>query len=165
MRSAAAALLTLALVVGTSPDACGQSATVVESNQRGTSYTFANSAGFSLANNGTLSYPGPLNQLTGSPCCLSATITVNGESTTITPSLFEADTGLKIQKQGGNTLSAQLSTAVMPAQSGPNRLALQYDVVVGGVSRVAVTSSSDLQDKVDEQSLSLFSQFQPSVFP
>ena len=35
MRSAAAALLTLGLAAGMIPDACGQSATVVESSQRG----------------------------------------------------------------------------------------------------------------------------------
>lgn len=79
--------------------------------------------------------------------------------------MFEADTGLKALDKGGNTLSSQLVGAVIQPQPGLNQLSLQYDVVVGGVTRVATSDSFSVQNKVDGQSISIFSQFQPSVFP
>lgn len=163
MRSVAAALLAFALLL--SYRASAQTATVVETNKRSTGYTFSNASGFSLANNGTLTYSDQLNQLVGSPCCMAATLTVNGDSITITPTVFEADTGLKAQKNGGQTLSSRLPSATMQPKQNVNQLRLQHDVVVGGVTRLAASASYTLQDKVDGQSLSLFSQFQPSVFP
>lgn len=154
-------LLLLASVI----EAHAQSATMITSQSDKQSYTFSNAAGFSITNNGSLEYGGPLNQLTGSPCCASATLTVNGQSTTISPALFEADTGLRARSEGGNTLSSQLSTAVMPADGSVDQRALQYLLIVGGPTRVGVSNSYTIQEKVDAQSLSIFPQFQPSVFP
>jgi hypothetical protein len=110
-------------------------------------------------------YDGPLNQLTGSPCCLSATLAVNGESVTVTPAQFESDTGLAANREGGNTLSSALSNSVIPPRPGVNQIGLQYSVIVGGVTRVATRDSYAKQEKVDSQSLSIFPQFSPSVFP
>jgi hypothetical protein len=143
----------------------GQSATVIETTKQSQSYTFSNAAGFSITNNGTLSYPGPLNQLTGSPCCSSATLNVDGQAIVVTPSTFEADTGLKANLVGGNTLSSQLANSTMNNSSGTNQLSIQYDVVIGGVTRVGASSSYSIQEKVDGQSMSIFPKFQPSVFP
>jgi hypothetical protein len=142
-----------------------QTATVIESTTSKQSYTFANTSGFSITNNGTMAYNGPLNQLSGSPCCISATLTVNGESILISPQVYERDTGLVAKTEGGNTLSTQLSEAVIPVRPGVNNIALQYPVVIGGVTRVGRSDSFTIQEKVDGQSLSIFPQFQPSVFP
>ena len=144
---------------------CAQTATVIESTTNKQAYTFSNASGFSIANNGPIVYDGPINQLTGSPCCTSATITVNGVSTTITPSVFEADTGISPDTNGGNTLSSRLSEAVIPAPNGVDQIIVEYAVIVGGVTRIGVSDSYTLQEKVDGQSLSIFPQFQPSVFP
>jgi hypothetical protein len=144
---------------------CAQTATVIESKTSKQSYIFSNASGFSIANNGPIVYGGPINQLTGSPCCTSATITVNGVSTTITPSVFEADTGISPDTNGGNTLSPRLSEAVIPTQNGVDQIIVEYAVIVGGVTRIGVSDSYTLQEKVDGQSLSIFPQFQPSVFP
>lgn len=144
---------------------CAQTATVIESISNKQAYTFSNASGFSIANNGPIIYDGPINQLTGSPCCASATITVNGVSTTITPSVFEADTGILPDTTGGNTLSSRLSEAVIPAPNGVDQIIVEYAVIVGGVTRIGVSDSYTLQEKVDGQSLSIFPQFQPSVFP
>ena len=142
-----------------------QTATVIESTTSKQSYTFSSASGFSLANNGTMVYDGPLNQLTGSPCCISATLTVNGESILISPQVYERDTGLAAKTEGGNTLSTQLSEAVIPVRPGVNTIDWQYTVVIGGVTRVGRSDSFTIQEKVDGQSLSIFPQFQPSVFP
>lgn len=142
-----------------------QTATVIESTTTKQSYTFANASGFSITNNGTMAYDGPLNQLTGSPCCSSATLTVDGESILISPQVFERDTELAAKEEGGNTLSTQLSEAVIPARPGVNNISLQYTVIVGGVTAVGRSDSFSTQEKVDGQSLSIFPQFQPSVFP
>lgn len=142
-----------------------QSASVIESTSRKQSYTFSNASGFSIANNGTMVYDGPLNQLTGSPCCSSATLTVNGESVTVTSAQFESDTGLSANHEGGNTLSSDLSKSTILARPEVNRIGLQYSVIVGGVTRVGVRDSYTKQEKVDSQSLSIFPQFSPSVFP
>jgi hypothetical protein len=83
----------------------------------------------------------------------------------VTPSTFEADTGLKANLVGGNTLSSQLANSTMNNSSGTNQLSIQYDVVIGGVTRVGASSSYSIQEKVDGQSMSIFPKFQPSVFP
>ena len=159
-------LLPLLLLISSAPaELCAQTATMVESTTHKQAYTFSNAAGFSIANNATMLYDGPINQLTGSPCCTSATLTVNGESIVITPAVFEQDSGLKAKTEGGNTLSSRLSESVMPTVSGPNHLSLQYNVIVGGVMRVSRSDSYTLQEKVDGQSISIFPQFSPSVFP
>jgi hypothetical protein len=161
--SSCSAIVIFALV-SASP-LCAQTATVIESITSKQSYTFSNASGFSIANNGPIIYDGPINQLTGAPCCTSATITVNGVSTTITPSVFEADTGISPDTNGGNTLSHRLSEAVIPAPNGVDQIIVDYAVIVGGVTRIGVSDSYTLQEKVDGQSLSIFPQFQPSVFP
>lgn len=140
-----------------------QTATVVESTTKSLSYTFDNASGFSITNNGTMNYDGPLNQLTGSPCCSSATLTVNGQSTTISADEYEADTGLKAKTQGGMTLSSRLDESVIPSDF--DSVALQYLVILGGVTKIKSTDSLTMQEKVDGQSLSIFPQFKPSVFP
>ena len=142
-----------------------QTATVVESTTKSLSYTFDNASGFSITNNGTMVYDGPINQLTGSPCCSSATLTVNGKSTTISADDYEADTGLKAKKQGGMTLNSRLDESVIPMDSEIDKVGLQYLVILGGVTKIKSTDSITIQEKVDGQSLSIFPQFKPSVFP
>ena len=159
-------LLPLFLLASSAPaELCAQTATMIESTTNKQAYTFSNAAGFSIANNGTMLHDGPINQLTGSPCCASATLTVNGESIVITPATYEADSGLKAKTEGGNTLNSRLSEAVMPAVSGVNKMSVEYDVVIGGVTRVSRSDSYTVQEKVDSQSISIFPQFSPSVFP
>lgn len=165
MRQLSFSILAAALLCCQASDVLGQSATVIETSKQTQSYTYSDAAGFSITNNGTLSYPGPLNQLTGSPCCISATLTVDGQAVVITPATFEADTGLKANQVGGITLSSQLSNSRMNPSPGPDQLTIQYDVVIGGATRVGASSSYSIQEKVDGQSLSIFPQFQPSVFP
>lgn len=140
-----------------------QIATVIDSSSKSLSYTFDNASGFSITNNGTMVYDGPLNQLTGSPCCSSATLTVNGQSTKISADDYEADTGLKAKTQGGMTLSSRLDESVIPSDF--DSVALQYLVILGGVTKIKSTDSLTMQEKVDGQSLSIFPQFRPSVFP
>jgi len=142
-----------------------QTATVTEITKHSQGYTYENSSGFSISNNGTLAYDAPLNQLTGSPCCISATLLVDGQSILVTPSTYESDTGLKANLQGGNTLNHDLVYSQIIPKPGPSKISLQYDVVVGGVTRVGASSSYTLQEKVDGQSLSIFPKLQPSVFP
>ncbi|MFM8524166.1 MAG: hypothetical protein ACKOCM_00850 [Cyanobacteriota bacterium] len=129
-------------------------------------YTFSNASGFFVSNNGSFPYDGPLNQLGGSPCCSSASLTVNGETFTISSATFESDTGIRPRLEGGNTHSNQLTSAILPpAGSSVGQMALEYRAVVGGPTRIGATNSYTLQEKVDGQSLSIFSQMQPSVFP
>jgi hypothetical protein len=145
--------------------ALAQTATVIESTTSKQAYTFANASGFSITNNGTMVYDGPLNQLTGSPCCISANLTVNREAIKVNTNDFERDTGMKASRGGGNTLSAERSEAVIPATGSVMQIGLQYSVTVGGVTKVGTSDSNSLQEKVDAQSLSIFPQFNPSVFP
>lgn len=142
-----------------------QTATVIESTTRSLVYTFDNASGFSITNNGTMVYDGPLNQLTGSPCCSSATLVVNGESVRISADNYEKDTGLKAKQQGGVTLSSRLEEARIPVNSELDEVGLQYLVITGGTTRIKASDSYTIQEKVDGQSLSIFPQFQPSVFP
>jgi hypothetical protein len=159
-------LLPLFLLASSAPaELCAQTATMVESTTNKQAYTFSNAAGFSIANNGTMLHDGPINQLTGSPCCASATLTVNGESIVITPAVFEADSGLKARTEGGHTLSSSLVEAVIPAISGANHIRHHHNVTIGGVTRVSRSDSYTVQEKVDSQSISIFPQFSPSVFP
>lgn len=146
-------------------DAHAQTATVTQTSKQSESYSYGNASGFSIANDGTLIYSGPLNQLNGSPCCIAATLTVDGQSVVVDASTYEADTGLKVNEAGGNTLSSELSTSQIKPQPGSNQFSLQYDVVIGGAQGVGASDSYSIQEKVDAQSLSIFPQFQPSVFP
>jgi hypothetical protein len=145
--------------------AAAQTATVIESTSSKQAYTFSNSSGFSITNNGTMVYDGPLNQLTGAPCCNSATLTVNGESIKVSSDDFSRDTRLSPSQGEGNTLSSRLSDAVIPAKPTVNRIDLQYSITVGGVTRLSASESRSIQEKVDAQSFSIFPQFSPSVFP
>ena len=158
----------LVLISSVPAELCAQTATMIESVTNRQAYTFANASGFSFANNGPLLYDGPINQpinQTTGNCCMSATLIVNGESFTVTPATYEADTGLKVKTEGGTTLSSTLSSAVIPSTSGTNPASLQYDVTIGGVIRMSRSDSYTLQEKVDSQSISIFPQFSPSVFP
>jgi hypothetical protein len=156
----------LILLLGLLPSALrAQTATMVESTTNKLSYTFADASGFSIVNNGTLRYDGSLNQLAESPCCTSATITVDGVSTTITPRQYQQDTGFKAEAESGNTLSGRLSEAVIPAAQSVDRVEVDYAVIVGGVTKVGVSESYTVQEKIDAQTLSIFPQLQPSVFP
>lgn len=145
--------------------AWSQTATVIESTASKQTYTFANASGFSITNNGTLSYDGPLNQIGSSPCCSSATLTVDGVSIIITPEIVQNDIKAPVGTPDGNTLSPKLSKSQMRIRPEVNQIGVQYDVVVGGVTRIGTSQSYTLQDKVDSQSLSIFPQFSPSVFP
>lgn len=162
-------LQALAALVAAVPSTLGtsfaQTATVSETTTKSLSYTFDNASGFSITNNGTMRYQGPLNQLTGSPCCSSATLTVNGKDVVVSPSDYEKDTNKKPKTAGGNTLSSELSEAEIPVNSTIQEIGLQYLVITGGVTRISIKDFFQTQEKVDSQSLSIFPQFQPSVFP
>lgn len=142
-----------------------QTATVIESVSDKQTYTFSNASGFSITNNGTVSYDGPLNQIGQSPCCTSATLTVDGVSITVTPEIVQSETKVPAGPANGNTLSPDLVEAEIPVRPSVNQIGLQYDVVIGGVTRIGNSQSYTIQEKVDSQSLSIFPQFSPTVFP
>lgn len=155
------AIATLAINAASS----AQTATVIESVTEKQAYTFSNASGFSITNNGTIRYNGPINSIGESPCCTSAILAVDDINITVTPSSVVKDTKVVSNSGQGNTLSRELEKAEMPVAPGANNLGLQYDVVLGGVTRTKASSSYTIQEKVDSQSLSIFPQFQPSVFP
>lgn len=141
-----------------------QTATDVVSTRDSLSYTFDNASGFSISNNGTLNYQGPLNQLKGSPCCTSAVLTSMGQDVKISAKDYEADTGLKAKRDGGSTLSARLRSATFPMDEKIDEVGLQYLIFVGGTTRIKTLKSYTEKEKVDGQSLSIFPQY-TSVFP
>ena len=148
-----------------SPLAHAQTATDMVSTRKSLSYTFDNASGFSITNNGTLSYQGPLNQSTGSPCCISANLYAEGEYIRVSQDNYWLDTRQRSKREGGNTLSTELGAATTTNNEGEDaNIGLQYLVFVGGVTKVKLLESYTEQEKVDSQSLSIFPQY-TSVFP
>lgn len=168
MSSTALARVFISLLLASSAlypaRAHAQTATDIVSTRSSLSYTFDNASGFSITNNGTMDYKGPLNQLKGSPCCTSALLSSMGQDIEISSEDYEADTGLKAQKKGGNTLSAMLKSASIPVDEEIDQVGLQYLVFIGGTTRIEKLESYTEQEKVDAQSLSIFPQY-TSVFP
>lgn len=164
--SAIANIISLAALMSAGLSDCvnAQTATDIVSTRSSLSYTFDNASGFSISNNGTMDYKGPLNQLKGSPCCTSAILSSMGQDVEISSEDYEADTGLKAQKKGGNTLSARLKSASISMDEEIDQVGLQYLVFTGGTTRIKRLESYTEQEKVDGQSLSIFPQY-TSVFP
>lgn len=152
------------ILLGLHPGFC-QTATVIKSTTDSSSYTFSNLSGFSITNNGTITYDGPINQLTGSPCCAEAVLIVNDQTHVFDKERYKRDTGFDAKEEGGNTLSTELDRAAIIPAPGESQIAVQYQINVGGVRGGKAAQSLTIQEKVDGQSMSIFPQFSPTVFP
>ena len=123
-------LLMFAVASLTSSTAFSQTATETVNTRKSLSYTFDNATGFSISNNGTLNYKGPLNEATKSTCCSNATLSALGQTINITSDEYEKDTGFRSNSKSGTTLSSRLSEATIDIGGQTESVGLEYTMLL-----------------------------------
>ena len=136
-----------------------QSAAASVQNSKSLQYTVSNSSGFSIKNNGSLGYKGPLNALSQPLEDMpTAVLHVNNSRYSAPDHLVESTIN---KNDNSNTLSPKLSEATIPASKRPRRITLSYTSTVPSVISIKLQETFETREVVDSQSLSIF----PSAFP
>ena len=136
-----------------------QSAISSSKDSKSLQYTVSNSSGFSIKNNGSLDYKGPLNTFSKpvkSPP--SSVLQVKNSSYRVPESLIES---IINENSESNTLSPELKKATVLGGKRPRRITLSYTSTVPSVISIKLRETFETQEIVNSQSLSIF----PSAFP
>ena len=153
-------LIVLPLLVLCSSSIKAQTALSSTTSSQTLQYTVSNSSGFSIKNNGSLDYQGPLNNLLNQSVekLPSAEMQVNDSKYSPPDSLIESS--IK-NKNKLNSLNPELTEVTIPGSKRPRRITLSYTTTVPSVISVKLRESLETRQVVDSQSISIF----PSAFP
>ena len=132
-----------------------QSALSSKTSTETTQYTVSDHSGFSLKNNGTLGYSGPLNQLSSSKLeqLSNASLYVDEREISAPESLV---TSTIDNHNDQNIMSSSLSKATIVSDSTSKKVKLSYSSTIPSVISIKFRESLDTQESVDSQSLSIF---------
>ena len=146
-------LLLFLLICGSSSKS--QSALSSKTNSETIQYTVSDNSGLSIKNNGTLSYSGPLNQLSNSDSenLPKASLHVDEREISAPESLITATIN---NPNYNNTISNSLSNSIIPADRTSKKINLVYEAKIPSVVSIKFRQSSVTQETVDSQSLSIF---------
>jgi hypothetical protein len=152
-------LIFVAIAAFCASECKAQSATASVQNSKSLQYTVSNSSGFSIKNNGSLGYKGPLNALSQSSEDLpTAVMRVNNSSYSTPDDLVESTIN---KNNNTNNLSPKLAEATIPASKRHRKITLSYSSTVPSVISIKLKETFESREVVDSQSLSIF----PSAFP
>lgn len=132
-----------------------QSALSAKTNTETTQYTVSDHSGFSLNNNGTLGYSGPLNQLSSSDLeqLPKASLYVDKKEISAPESLVTSTIN---NNNYQNTMSDSLRKATIASDPTSKKVKLSYSTTIPSVISIKFRESLDTQESVDSQSLSIF---------
>ena len=137
------------------PPSKSQTALSAKTISETTQYTVSDHSGFSLKNNGTLSYSGPLNQLSSADLerLPKASLHVDEREISTPESLISSTIN---NSNRLNMISASIGKSTMSSDPSSKKIRLSYSNSIPSVISIKFRESSDTKELIDSQSLSIF---------